>query len=317
MNKLYAGIDVCKDFLDVAVINNIATSDDIYKRFPNNKQGHKSLNKFFGKLKPEIVVMEATGNLHKTVWRAMCNNGLKVFVMNPRRSRQFAGVIGCLAKTDKVDAKVLAKYGEVLNPDSTPIPTELEELLQEILTARNQVTEEVRKVKNILSTHKNKGVIDLFKRQLLFFEKQRKALDERLFKLVEEDEKLSRKCEILMSIKGIGKLNALMLMAYLPELGKCSPKQISSLVGVAPFNCESGNTRGKQMISGGRKCVRNMLYMGALTAKKYNKDMKVFYDRLLEKGKPPKIALTAVIRKLVILANVLIKQDRLWEENYV
>lgn len=312
MIKLYAGIDVCKDFLDVFV-----TSENIHKRFTNNKEGHKSLNKFFCKLNPELVVIEATGSLHKAVWRAMYNNGLRVFIMNPRRSRQFAGSMGYLAKTDKVDAMVLAKYGELVNPSSTSIPSELEEFLQEILTARNQVTEEIRRAKNMLKAHKNKSVIGIFRKQLDFFEKQRKKLDERLLELVEKDETLSRKCEILTSIKGIGKLNALMLTAYLPELGKCNDKQISSLVGVVPFNSDSGNMRGKRMISGGRKCVRNMLYMGALSAKRYNKDMREFCERLLEKGKPAKVIIIAIIRKLVILANALIRQDRLWEENYV
>lgn len=309
MIKLYAGIDVCKDFLDVFV-----TSENIYKRFINDKQGHISLNKFLCKLNVELVVIEATGNLHKAVWRIMYNNGLKVFVINPKRSREFARSIGYLAKTDKVDAAILARYGEVINPDLTLIPSELGETLQELLTCRNQITNEIRRAKNMLSSHKNKNVVIIFKKQLLLFEQQRKAIDKKLTELIIKNETLCRKYKILMSIKGIGKLNAIMLVAYLPELGKLSSKEISSLIGVVPFNRDSGSMRGKRTISGGRKNIRDMLYMGALSAKSYNKDIKEFYDRLLGKGKPVKVILTAVIHKLIILANTLVKQDRLWEE---
>jgi len=309
MVKLYAGIDVCKDYLDVFISNNV------YKRFDNNKEGHKHLNKFFVKYNPELIVIEATGNLHKAIWRSLYNNNFRVFVINPKRSRQFAGSIGCLAKTDKVDAKILAKFGEVFNPDSTLILTEEEENLQILLTTRIQVTNEISRVKNIVSSHSNKQVILLFKKQISLFEKQIEELDSYLFELIKTNENLYNKYQVLMSIKGIGKLNAMMLVAYLPELGKCNHKEISSLIGVAPFNRDSGNMRGKRMINGGRKCIRNMLYMGAISAKVHNKDMRLFYERLTKKGKPAKVALTAVMRKMIILANTLIKENRTWKES--
>jgi len=310
MSKLYVGIDICKEYLDVFITNNN------YKRFNNNKEGHKLLNKFLNKFIPELIVMEATGNLHKAVWRSLYNNGFKVFIVNPRRSRLFAGSTGCLAKTDKVDAKILAKFGEVLNPNATSIPSALEENLQEILTSRIQITNEITKVNNMISSHSNKQVISLFKKQICLFKKQIIDIDEKLLELIEDNEELNNKYKILLSIKGIGKLNAIMLISYLPELGNCSSKEISSLVGVVPFNKDSGNTNGKRTISGGRKCIRNMLYMGAVSAKSYNRDMKLFYERLIQKGKPSKVALTAVIRKMIIVANTLIKENRVWRENY-
>lgn len=310
MEKLYVGIDICKDYLDVFITNNN------YKRFNNNKEGHKLLSKFLNKFSPELIVIEATGNLHKAVWRSMYNNGFKVFVINPKRSRQFACSTGCLTKTDKVDAKILATFGKVLNPKATSIPSALEETLQEILTTRIQITNEITRVKNMISSHSDKQVIFLFKKQLSLFEKQIIDIDERLFELIEGNEDLNNKYKILLSIKGIGKLNAMMLIAYLPELGNCNSKEISSLVGVVPFNRDSGNMRGKRSIAGGRKCIRNMLYMGAVSAKTYNKDMKLFYDRLIQKGKPAKVALTAIMRKMIILSNTLIKENRVWKENY-
>lgn len=310
MVKLYVGIDICKEYLDVFVTNNL------YKRFNNNKEGHKSLNKFFNKLNPELIVIEATGNLHKAVWRSLYNNNFKVFVINPRRSRQFASSMGLLAKTDKVDAKILAGFGEVIKPDATLIPTEIEEKLQELLTARIQIVSEITRVKNMISSHFDKKIISLFKKQISLFEKQIADLDLNLFELIESNEYLNKKFQILLSIKGIGKLNAMMLVAYLPELGQCNHKEISSLVGVVPFNRDSGNMRGKRSISGGRRCIRNMLYMGAVSAKTHNKDMKLFYDRLTEKGKPAKVALVAIIRKMIILANTLIKENRKWTEEH-
>ena len=309
--KIYVGIDVCKANLDVYV-----HPVGEHKIFSNDKKGHKNLNKYLEKYEPEMIVIEATGKLHKAAWRAMVNEGLKVSVINPRRARQFAASLGLLAKTDKIDAMGLAKSAEALQLKTTQIPTETEEKLAEFLSLRNQLTQQMVQVKNMLKSHSEPSIVRMFKQQMLLLEKQRAKVDETMLELIEADEVLSRKYEILMSIKGIGKMSASMLIAHLPELGKCDEKQIASLIGVVPFNRDSGNMRGKRYISGGRKAVRDMLYMAAVSASRHNNDMNAFYKRLTQKGKSAKLALTAIIRKIVILANALIKNNRLWEEIY-
>ena len=311
-DKLYVGIDVCKANLDV-FIHPIGK----YKVFKNSKQGLNDLNIWLKRFSPELIVIEATGNLHKDAWRAMKNKGFKVRAENPRRAKHFAISIGLLAKTDKIDAEGLAKFGSFLNPAENYLPTETEAKIQRFMSAREQITNEIVKFNNMLSAHKDKLVTDMYKKIIKQLKKELEKINNELLAVIKDDKVLSRKYKILSSIKGIGPVGAITIIAFLPEIGTINDKQIASLAGVAPFNSDSGNMRGKRVIKGGRKNVRNALYMAALSASKHNKDMKHFYERLTEKGKPSKVALTAIIRKLLVLANALIKENRLFVENYV
>lgn len=303
----YAGIDVCKAWLDVYVH---PTGQSF--RVPNSKEGCKRLALELASAKAGLVVMEATGKLHRLSHRELSAAGFAVAVVNPYRSRKLADALGQLAKTDRIDARVLALYGQAISPSATPVPAKRLAELQEFVLARQAAKAGETALKNQIAAAESPGLKRLLKVQLEACAKLIASIEAAVAALLAKDAGLKRRFEILASIKGVGPVLAATLAACLPELGMLDGKQIAALAGVAPMNCDSGDMRGQRRIKGGRAPVRNALYMGAVTASRCNPDLKAFFCRLREAGKAAKLALTAVMRKLVRLANTLIREDRLW-----
>jgi len=308
---VYIGIDVCKAWLDVFI-----HPLGVAFRVANDRSGHKQLNRKLKKLSPELIVLEATGKFHRAPQRALHNAGFNVAIINPYRSRKFADAIGQLAKTDQIDARLLALFGESIKPKGTP-PASCQLIeLQDLTSARRRMVKQNAALENQLQSTENSSVCKMLRAQQKMLERHIKRIDKEMESLIGTDEHLLRRYEILLSIPGIGAVTASQLLAEMLELGQCTGKQICALAGVAPMNWDSGQRRGKRAIKGGRQHIRNNLYMAALSACQHNDDLKAFYQRLINpqqgEGKKKKVALVAVMRKLLVLANTLIRNDRCW-----
>lgn len=304
-----AGIDISKQHLEAHV-----QPGGQAKRFTNDKTGWRALAKWLIGCAPERIVYEATGPYHRGLERALSSAALPLVRVNPRRARRFAEAIGTSAKTDPVDARMLALYGLMLSPDVTPINSQTLEQLRELEAARRALvkarTAQTNRSKNLVSS--------LLKRQARATLKQINAqirqIDQACRALISANPDLQRRLAILTSIPGLGETTAVTLIALMPELGRLDEKQVASLAGLAPIARESGQYRGKRFISGGRADLRQALYMPALVAIRFNDQMKRKYDALTQAGKPAKVAITAVMRKLIILANALIHHNRMWAQ---
>jgi transposase len=263
-----------------------------------------------------LVVVESTGKLHRLVHRLLSGAGYPVAAINPSRSRKFAEALGQLAKTDTIDARLLALYGALLAPKATPVPAKTLAELQELVMARQAAKADETALKNRLGAAESTLLKQLLRRQLKECAVTIEDLDEAITALREGDRDLKHRYDIIASIKSIGPVVATTLVVCLPELGLVSDPAIAALAGTAPFNDDSGDSRGQRHIKGGRAHVRSALYMAAVSAARCNPDLKTFYDRLRANGKQAKVALTAVMRKLVLLANTLLRQNRHWTSKY-
>jgi len=304
---VYVGLDVCKAYLDV-YLHPLAISCQV----TNDPDGIRRLKRLLAKHDVKLVVMEATGKYHRLAHRSLSQSGFAVAIVNPLRSRLFAEAIGTLAKTDRVDAKMLAILGEALGPQARPPAPEALEALQELVHAQNAATEERTALANRLAASQLAVLRKELKRRLKSLDGHIERLAAEVAERIAADPALARRYEILVSIPGVGPGVAANLIVDLAELGTLDCRAIACLVGVAPFADDSGDATGQRHIKGGRANPRRALYWAALSAKRYNPDLRRFYQRLLAVGKKRKVALTAVMRKLVILANSLIKEDRLW-----
>jgi transposase len=307
LSDVAVGIDVCKEWLDIHILpaNSVL-------RVPNTKKGHKQL---FATLKPllvRIVVIEATAKYHRGIHHFLHDGGVKVAVVNPLRARLFAEALGALAKTDSVDARMLAVLGQMTKPDVTPPLPETIENLREIARNRDEAMLAKVALENQLSTATVAGVKAQITRQMKSAKSAAGALEGMAIDLIKRDPALVRRFDILVSIPGVGAVTAIGLLANMPELGSLDAKQAGMLAGLAPVASDSGQRNGPRHIRGGRQAVRTGIYMAAHSAARFNPHLKRFYDRLVEAGKPKKLALTAVMRKLIVLANTLLKVDRLW-----
>jgi transposase len=304
---VYVGIDVCKAWLDV-YLHPIGQSF----RVANSKQGIKLLCKELAGTEVALAVVEATGKLHRLAHSMLSQAGYPVAAVNPARPRKFAEAVGQLAKTDRIDARLLALYGAAIGPKVTPVAAKTVAELQELVLARQAAKADETALKNRYAAAESKVLNQLLRRQLDACARVIEALDAAIAAVLESDTGLQRRYSILSSIKGIGPVVAAMLAACLSELGLLSAGKIAALAGVVPFDDDSGDRRGLRRIKGGRPHVRQALYMAAVSAARCNPDLKAFYERLRAKGKQAKLALTAIMRKLVILANTLIREDRHW-----
>lgn len=310
---VYAGIDVSKDWLDVSVHPGGQSW-----RVPNDPVGLRGLRCRLRELGAplERVVLEATGKYHRLAFRTLSAWGHEVVVVNPLRARLFAQACGMLAKTDRIDARLLALMGAslALKP-SVPATRELEQL-HELVNAHSQARSEAVALANRLAQSTTPFLKAELRRRLTSLQGHAERLAARIGQLIHTEPGLAARYAILVSIPGIGTITAAALLAGLSELGQCSAKAATLLAGLAPIADDSGRRQGQRHIRGGRMPVRNALYMAALSAARYNPDLKAVYQRLRKTGKPPKLALTAVMRKLVVLANTLITQNRNWQPNY-
>lgn len=302
-----AGIDVCKAWLDVHIL-----PADVAERYPNTKNGHAQVMTLLKRHEVRRVVIEATGKHHRSVHMRLHEAGWHVAIVNPLRARLFAEAIGTLAKTDKVDARLLAVMAATIAPGVTPPLPENLENLREIARSREAATAAKTALLNQLENATNGIVRRLIKRQIATAAAAIKALIAAAVAAIKIDPAFHRRFVILTSVPGIGDVTAVCLIANMPELGQLDEKQAGMLAGLAPIACESGQKTGKRRIRGGRAIVRTGTYMAALSAIEHNPPLAVFYDRLVAAGKPKKLAIAAVMRKLIVLANTLLKEDRCW-----
>jgi len=309
MTQYTIGVDISKAHLDVHLL-----PGGIAQQFTNDLQGFSALIKWIGKRKIERIVFEPTGACHRAFEDALSKVGLPLAKVNPLQARRFAEARGTRAKSDKVDAGVLAHMGIALQPGIYTVPSKILRDLKALQIARQALIKDRTAAKN-----RSKNLtLTMLKRQnasrLRQIERDLAGIEMEMLALIDGDEKMARTFEILCSIPGIAKTTAAALISEIPELGTLKSKAVASLAGLAPFSRESGKWKGKRFIGGGRKFLREALYMPALVAMRFNPDLKRVYDRLIKKGKPGKVALTAIMRKLIILANALITDDRKWTE---
>ena len=306
-SEVAVGIDVCKASLDVHIL-----PADTILRVPNTKKGFKQLLAVLKPLRVQIAVVEATAKYHRGIHSFLHEAGVPVAVVNPLRARLFAESMGALAKTDKVDARMLAVFGQMARLEATPPLPEGLENLREIMRNREAAMLAKVALENQLSTATVAGVKALITRQIKAANAAAGALEKLAVDLVCQDPVQLRRFEILLSMPGVGPVTALNLIANMPELGQLDAKQAGMLAGLAPVATDSGQRNGQRHIRGGRQNVRNGVYMAAQSAARFNPHLKAFYERLVAAGKAKKLALTAVMRKLIVLANTLLKEDRCW-----
>lgn len=304
---VYVGIDVCKDALDV-YLHPLGQK----LRVPNTPEGLRALKRRLAPMSVTLVVMEATAKFHRQAHRSLHGAGFAVAVVNPLRARLFAEAAGQLAKTDSIDARMLALMGQTLDPAArAPTPQALEDL-QELVRARAAAIALRTAVSNQHGASQTAFLKAEFRRQLKTLDKYVARLDREIRRRLDADPGLKRRYDILITIPGVGPTAATALIVGLPELGQCSSKAAALLAGLAPIACDSGARTGERHIAGGRAFVRTSLYMAAVAAARFNPQLREDYQRLRTAGKKAKVALTAIMRKLVVLANVLITEDRPW-----
>jgi transposase len=297
----YVGIDVSKDRLDVAVLG-----EKQEKQVDNTPEGIASLVQQMQELQPELIVVEATGGYQRAVVEALFWAGLAVAMVNPARVRQFARACGLLAKTDKLDAQVLAVFGEKVQPRRYESKSEAGKQLSALLVRRRQLEEMLKAEQNRLHTVSQslKGSVQ---RMITCLKAEKKTLDGQIQQFVADQEAWQEQQEILSTAPGVGKVTTATLLAELPELGKMDRKKIAALVGVAPMNSDSGRKRGYRKTKGGRGDVRSVLYMSTLVATRYNPQIRAQYQQLLKRGKLKKVALTACMRKFLTILNAMLR----------
>ncbi len=305
-NKVYAGIDVSAAHLDMAVLPSGEEG-----RFTNDPEGIKTLTHRLAGVGPVLVVLEATGGMELPVVGELAVAGVEVVVVNPRQVRDFARATGKLAKTDALDARVLARFGEAVKPPVRPLPDATLRELRGLTTRRHQLMKMITAERNRLRTASQR-VQPRIKDHILWLKQQVKDLDKDLRDSIRSSPLWRTQENVLRSAPGVGPVVSTVLLAQLPELGALNRYQIAALVGVAPLNRDSGTLRGKRKVWGGRAPVRAALYMAALVATRHNPVIKAFYQRLLQAGKPKKVALTACMRKLLTILNVMMRDQRPW-----
>jgi transposase len=304
MKKIIYGIDVSKDTLECSLGVNSKVI-----RIKNNLE---AIRKFVSKAKEQgvtLVVLEATGGYERMIVTELWLQEVPVSVVNPRLTFAFSKSLGCEAKTDSIDANMLALYGERVEPRTTPAPAEGILELQSLLCRRNQLTEMLVSEKNhlkspLISEKIKTGILST----IAHLKSSIKDTDTEIKKIIASSNELSDKANVLKDVKGVGNVLSTQLIANLPELGVLNRKKISALVGVAPFNNDSGSFSGKRSISGGRKELRNVLYMATVTAIRCNDKIRTFYLRLVKAGKKKIVALVASMRKFLTMLNAIIKE---------
>lgn len=299
--QVYVGVDVAKAYLDVAW-------EKQARRVPNDAVGRKRVVKWLKQIPGSVqVICEASGGYERGVVQALQSGRLKVSVVQASRVRQFARAAGILAKTDCIDAEVLCAFGKAMQPEVSVPKQAQQERLREMENHRRHLSQLLIAEQNRRAQLSDRAVLALTKRLIDQIQKQIDSIDLLIKKLIEESAELSSKAQKLTAVSGVGPRTAALLLAQMPELGRLNRREAAALAGLAPFNRDSGNMRGKRTIFGGRRAVRTGLYMAALVATRHNPILAAFYQRLRAAGKPPKLALTATMRKLLLVLNSALK----------
>jgi transposase len=308
-DSYFVGVDVAKDTLDVAFVRG---EEETTSQLSNTPAGWAALVATCKERSVERIVLEATGRYERRVVAELMAAGLPIVVINPRQTRDFARATGRLAKTDRLDARGLARFAEAIRPPVRPLPDEKAAELQEKLARHRQLvqmrTAEGNRLDQVQSSPVRKSIQAILK----VIDQQLEAIDQDIDQRIEESPAWREKDRLLQSVPGIGPHTARTLLSSLPELGQCSRQQIAFLVGVAPLNRDSGKMRGARTIYGGRGHVRQALYMATLVATRYNPLIRQHYQHLLEVGKKKKVALVACMRKLLCILNAMLRDQKPW-----
>ena len=306
----FVGIDVSKSQLDIAV-----RPDNKKWSAVNAEADIARLVEKLRELSPQVIVIEATGGMEMPLVASLSQARMPVVVVNPRQVRDFAKAVGRLAKTDRIDAEILAHFGEAVKPDVRLLKDEDTQTLTALVTRRRQVVEMLTAEKNRLGISP-KVVHKDIQKHIDWLQKRLADIDSNLDSAIRNSPAWREKDDLLRSVPGVGQVLSISLITGLPELGTLSRRQIAALVGVAPLNRDSGLFRGKRTVWGGRSQLRSVLYMAALSASRVNPAISTFYRRLIEAGKKPKVALTACMRKLLIILNAMMKNRVQWQAHY-
>jgi transposase len=305
--ETFVGIDVSKAHLDIAL-----RPTKKQWQVDNTIEGIEQLVEQIRVLKPTLIILEATGGYEMAVASALAAINLPVAVINPRQARDFAKSLGKLAKTDKIDAAMLAYFGNSIRPEPRPMPSEQALQLQALLVRRRQLMEMLVAEKNRMHlTHRS--MQPRLKEHIVWLEEELSRIDEEMKNQLHNSPIWREKEDLLRSVPGVGPVTTTTLLAELPELGTLNRKKIAALVGVAPFNYDSGYMRGKRAIWGGRASVRQALYMAALSASHHNPVIRAHYEHLSQMGKPSKVALVACMRKLLTILNAMMRSMTAWQ----
>jgi transposase len=308
MHELFVGIDVAKDRLDV----HVRPSDETF-RSGNDETGIPELIRRLASLGPTLIVLEATGGYEVPVVAALAGAGLPVAVVNPRQIRDFARATGQLAKTDRLDAGANARFAEAVRPAARPLATAAAAALSDLVARRRQLLDMLQAERNRHAQARDRRLQRRIKAHIDWLTRAISDVDRDLDTTIRSSPVWREKDDLLKSVPGIGGVAAHTLIADVPELGGLTRRQIAALIGVAPFSRDSGTLRGRRMISGGRPAVRRVLYMAALVAVRHNPVPAAFYDRLTAAGRPKKVALVAVMRKLLTILNAMLRDQRSWQ----
>jgi transposase len=307
--QVFVGLDVSKRRLDVAV-----RPQGRHFVTPNDERGIKQLVKRLAALKPHLIVLEASGGYEFLVIAALAEAQLPVALINPQAVRKFAGATGRLAKTDKIDAQVLAHFAEALRPEPRPLPDQDHQVLKAALKRRQQVVKMMGQEENRLEKTFIAAVRRDIQEHLTWLRRRLEELNRDIDDLIRQSPLWRERDRLFQSVPGIGPVVSRVVIAQLPEVGTLPGKKAVALAGLAPYNRDSGHFRGKRMIRGGRSYLRRMLYMAAVVASRYNPVIRAFYQRLVAAGKPKKLALTACMRKLVLILNAMVKHHQPWNQ---
>ena len=306
-SETVVGIDVSKRSLEVKVYGEAKG-----RQIGNDADGFTTLIEQLTVLQPERIVFEATGGYESRAVKALSEAGFAVAVVNPTRVRRFAEGLGILAKTDQIDAQVIAHFASVVRPPVNSRQTPLEEQLAAFVERRRQLLVELTAEKNRLSTCPD-CVRDDVEEHIAWLEERIGLLETDIQVCIGLQPEWQARAEIIDSVPGVGVVTATTMVAELPELGQLNRQKIAALVGVAPFNKDSGPKKGKRRIFGGRSGVRSTLYMAALSATRFNPVIRAFYEKLLQRGKEKKVALTACMRKLLVIINAMVRKGEAWK----
>ena len=306
ITKSYVGIDVSKKQLDTAV-----DQEGDFWQSTNDKKGIGMTVAKLKELQPTLIVVESTGGLEIRLLTALYEAKLPFCRVHPGRVREFARSTGLLAKTDRLDARLLARFAAAVKPLVTSLPSEDEQHLSALLTRRRQVVEMLTSEKNRLGTAPE-STQERISDHIVWLQEERGELDKEIDKFINQTPIFRQKQEILQSTPGIGVVTSAILIADLPELGQLSRQKVAALVGVAPFNNDSGPRRGRRRVKGGRVAIRSTLYMATLSSIQYNPIIQSFYQRLVKRGKEKMVAIVACMRKLLTILNAMIRDNNVW-----
>lgn len=312
-DKIYVGIDVSKAKLDVALLKTDDKHLAQHLLFDNDPLGIEALCGRLQEASPALIVIESTAGYERDCATILLANDLPVALMNPRQTHDYAKARGLLAKTDRLDAYALAMFAKDIRPDVRPLPDETIQALRDVIDRRRQLIDMLTAEQNRLKMAKG-PIRKSIGQHIDFLKACIKDLDKELDQFIRDTPLLKEQADLLRSVPGVGPCLCATLLGCLPELGHLDRKAVSALVGVAPYNKDSGRSKGQRQISGGRATVRNVLYMGTLVAVRHNSVLAPFYRKLRDAGKPTKVALVACMRKMLILLNAILKHRTPWRE---